>query len=282
MQILRLHWRSLMPWDRSPDNHLTASQRRDYLMASLGWFRDLMMLAFALLLLVVTGLLLSGSSFALMPLSGDSSLLPMSLIIIATICMTWTLRHWTTISWRRAFKGLVISLSASWITALACIQGLTYREGVFLRTSKTAGGRHRLRAALRLTRMETLLGLALLASVGLLVAFTNPPLLLIFIIGLQGAVYLCAPASALWNLRAQRVPAEEFRRRHAEQRRRHSRRSRSFVTVGFVGALFLAVVTGAAVAVFAAPDRLTPVHAAQIREGTESRTQPVANRVSAR
>ena len=23
MQILRLHWRSLMPWDRSPDNHLT-------------------------------------------------------------------------------------------------------------------------------------------------------------------------------------------------------------------------------------------------------------------
>ena len=24
MQILRLHWRSLMPWDRSPDNHLTA------------------------------------------------------------------------------------------------------------------------------------------------------------------------------------------------------------------------------------------------------------------
>jgi hypothetical protein len=59
MQILRLHWRSLMPWDRSPDNHLTAAQRRDYLMASLGWFRDLMMLGFALLLLVVTGLLLS-------------------------------------------------------------------------------------------------------------------------------------------------------------------------------------------------------------------------------
>ena len=71
MQILRLHWRSLMPWDRSPDNHLTPSQRRDYLMASLSWSRDLMMLAFALLLLVVTALLLSGSTFALMPLTGD-------------------------------------------------------------------------------------------------------------------------------------------------------------------------------------------------------------------
>jgi cellulose synthase/poly-beta-1,6-N-acetylglucosamine synthase-like glycosyltransferase len=102
MQILRLHWRSLMPWDRSPDNHLSASQRRDYLMASLGWFRDLMMLGFALLLLVVTGLLISGSDFALMPLKGNTSLLPMSLIVIATVCMSWTLRHWTTISWRRA------------------------------------------------------------------------------------------------------------------------------------------------------------------------------------
>ena len=96
------------------------------------------MLGFALLLLVVTGLLVSGSGFALMPLRGNPSLLPMSLIIVATVCMTWTLRHWTTITWRRAFMGLVISLSASWITALACIQGLTHREGVFLRTSKRA------------------------------------------------------------------------------------------------------------------------------------------------
>ena len=62
MQILRLHWRSLMPWDRSPDNHLTAAQRRDYLMASLGWFRDLLMLIFSLLLLVITGLLVTDSA----------------------------------------------------------------------------------------------------------------------------------------------------------------------------------------------------------------------------
>ena len=102
MQIMRLHWRSLMPWDRSPDNHLTSSQRRDYLMASLGWFRDLLMFAFTALLLVIAGLLVSGSKFVLMPLAGDKSLLPMSLIVIATICMTWTLRDWTTVSRRRA------------------------------------------------------------------------------------------------------------------------------------------------------------------------------------
>src|SRR5262249_12017198 len=81
MQILRLHWRSLMPWDRSPDNHLTTARRLDYLMASLGWFRDLLMVAFSLLLLVITGLLVTGSSFAVAPMDGARSVLPMSLII---------------------------------------------------------------------------------------------------------------------------------------------------------------------------------------------------------
>ena len=67
---MRLHWRSLMPWDRSPDNHLTSAQRRDYLMASVGWFRDVLMVAFSLLLLVITGLLVTDSRFAVAPMDG--------------------------------------------------------------------------------------------------------------------------------------------------------------------------------------------------------------------
>ena len=269
MQILRLHWRSLLPWDRSPDNHLTVSQRRDYLMASLSWFRDLMMLGFALLLLAVTGLLLAGSGFALSPLGGDRSLLPLSLITIATISMTWTLRHWMPISRRRALMGFVISLSASWITALACIQGMTHREGVFLRTSKTGSTHRPVRTALRLTRVETLLALALYTSAGLLAAMAHPPVLLVAIISVQGTVYLCAPMAAFWNLRARRVPAHEFRRRFAAQRLRQSRRRRpSLVTAAFAGALLAAVVTGAGIAVFAAPGQLTPVPAVTLGHDT--------------
>jgi cellulose synthase/poly-beta-1,6-N-acetylglucosamine synthase-like glycosyltransferase len=266
MQILRLHWRSLMPWDRAPDNHLSPAQRRDYLMASLGWFRDLMMLGFSLLLILVTGLLATRTRFALMPLRGSLSLLPMSLIIVATVCMTWTLRHWTTMSWRRAGKALVISLSAAWITALACIQGVTHREGVFLRTSKTGSNYRPFRSALRLTRVETLLAAALYAAAGALIARGNPPLLLIIIIVLQGSVYACAPVAALWNIRARRVPREEYERRFAaEQRRQAHRPARSFATVGFAAALFLAVGVGAMVAVFAAPAKLAPVPAATAR-----------------
>jgi cellulose synthase/poly-beta-1,6-N-acetylglucosamine synthase-like glycosyltransferase len=272
MQILRLHWRSLMPWDRSPDNHLTMTQRRDYLVASMSWFRDLLMFAFSLLLLVVTGLVLSGSSFALLPVGGDASLLPLSLIIVATVCMTWTLRHWTTISVRRVIGSLVIGLSASWITALACIQGLSHREGVFLRTAKKkATGERRLHTAIRISRVEWLLALALFAAAGCLLALGHPPVLLIVIIGVQATVYLCSPIAALWNLRAQQVPAEVYRRRHAEQKLRAERRpARSFATVGFAGALALAALTGAAIAVFSAPGKLTPVPVAKAHPGQQA------------
>ena len=213
MQILRLHWRSLMPWDRSPDNHLSSSQRRDYLMASLGWFRDLLMLGFALLLLAITGLLLSGSNFALTPLGGDQSLLPMSLILIATICMMWTLRHWTPISRRTFLPGPSSSACPpASITAIACIEGMSRREGVFLRTSKTGSEPPPAAQALRLSRWETLFAVALYTSAGLLAASHHPPILLIIIIAVQGTVYACSPiAVAVEPARAARpgtrVPA---------------------------------------------------------------------------
>ena len=206
MQIMRLHWRSLMPWDRSPDNHLTAAQRRDYLMASVGWFRDVLMLAFSLLLLVITGLLATEAGFAVSPMDGARSLLPLSLIIIVTISMLWTLRIWTTMSFRRALLSLVISLSVTWVVALGCLEGIARRDAVFLRTSKVAGRRSILKA-LRLTRVETILATALYVAVGLLAGLRHKPWLLIVIIFLQATVYLCGPIASVWNLWAVGVPA---------------------------------------------------------------------------
>jgi len=226
MQILRLHWRSLMPWDRSPDNHLTSAQRRDYLMASLGWFRDLLMLIFSLLLLAITGLLVTDSGFAVAPMVGSWSVLPVSLIIIATFCMMWTLRHWTTMSYRRALLSLVISLAVAWVVALGCIEGIARRDGVFLRTAK-AGGRRTIFTAMRLARVETILAVALYVCVGLLAGLRHRPWLLIVIVLFQATVYICGPIAAMWNLRAQAVPGQEYRRRFAERRVRTARRRRA-------------------------------------------------------
>ncbi len=263
MQIFRLHWRSLMPWDRSPDNHLTDRQRRDYLMGCLGWGRDLLMSGFAVLLLVITGLLLSDSWFALIPFGGDRSLLPMSLIVIATICMMWTLRHWTTMSHWRALLGLMISLSATWITALACIEGLTRRDGVFLRTSKTGSSHQRLRTALRLSRFETLMSAALYLSAGLLASSGHPPWLLIVIIAIQATVYLCAPIASFWNQLAQRLPALTYRQRFEQRRLRQARRGRPrrVPLLGSAVAVLFAVGVGGIAGAFSSPLALLSANA---------------------
>jgi cellulose synthase/poly-beta-1,6-N-acetylglucosamine synthase-like glycosyltransferase len=268
MQILRLHWRSLMPWDRSPDNHLTAAQRRDYLMASLGWFRDLLMLLFSLLLLVITGLLVAQSGFAVAPLDGSRSLLPLSFILIATICMMWMLVHWTTLSYRRALLSLALSLSVAFVIARGCIEGVARRDGVFLRTSKSSG-RRTIFTALKLTRWETALAVALYASAGLLAGLRHRPWLLIFIVLLQATVYLCGPLVAVWNLRTQGVPGQEYRRRFAERRLRAQRRHRARALVPRPAAAALtALCVGGVTSAFVAPVAL--LHATTVTRGAAS------------
>ena len=273
MQILRLHWRSLMPWDRSPDNHLTAAQRRDYLMASLSWFRDLVMLAFSLILFAITGLLVTHSGFAVAPLDGVQSVLPLSFIMIATICMMSTLRHWTTISYRRALLSLVISLSVAFVIARGCIEGVARRDGVFLRTSK-AGGRRTTFTALKLTRWETALAIALYISVGLLAGLRHKPWLLLFLIFVQATVYLCGPIAAVWNLRAQGVPGHEYRRRFAERRLRLQRRRARALLPRPAAAALTALCVGGVTSAFVLPVSL--LHATTAARGAVSSQSPQA------
>jgi cellulose synthase/poly-beta-1,6-N-acetylglucosamine synthase-like glycosyltransferase len=250
MQILRLHWRSMMPWDHSPDNRLSSQQRRDYLMASLGWMRDLLMVLFTIALLATTALLLSGSHFWVLPIAGGVSLLGISLIAVALVSMLLVLRQWTNVSRRRAFMSLIISLASSWTIALACVQGLARREGVFLRTPKNDRNQkvvRRVRDALWLARCEMVLAAGLFLCAGLLAASSSKHILLVIMIFVQGCVYLCAPVTAFWNVRAQMVPAAHRSRQFAAaQARRSVRGRRSFVGVGV--AVAMAALVGAVVA----------------------------------
>jgi hypothetical protein len=211
------------------------------------------------LLVVVSGLLLSGSHFTLTPFGGDRSLLPMSLIIIATICMTYSLQHWTAMSFRRGVLGLVASLSASWTTAMGCMEGLTRREGVFRRTSKTGAKKRQVRTALRLSRWETVSGVALYVCAGLLSKLAHPPIVLIVIIAVQGTVYICSPTMALWNVATRRVPRSVYVRRAEKRRMRQATRRRpSFAPVVFAVTLLIAALVGAGFATLSAPSGLLP------------------------
>jgi hypothetical protein len=234
-------------------------------MASVGWFRDLLMLAFSVLLLVITGLLAADSRFAVSPMEGGRSLLPLSLIIIATICMLWTLRLWTTMSFRRALLSLVISLSVTWVVALGCLEGMARRDAVFLRTSKVAG-RRRIRTALRLTRVEATLAVALYIGAGILATSHHPPWLLVFIIFIQATVYLCGPIASVWNLWAAGVEAPEYLQRFEKRRLRAERRRRSWARLprpAAVGATLTALCAGGVASAFLAPVAL--LHTAAIR-----------------
>jgi cellulose synthase/poly-beta-1,6-N-acetylglucosamine synthase-like glycosyltransferase len=219
MQILRQHWKSLMPWDRSPDNHLSFAQRLDYLIGGAQWLNDLVYLCFTVVLLTISAVLLSGDSVAIRPLIGPTVLLPAALLASGLIRAVWALRQRTNVTYRRAFLAFVNWLSLSWTVALACIQGLMRREGVFLRTPKTES-HDKLSAALLAARAETSLCLLLWGMVIALGVVAHPTALLLGLVTWQGVVYAAAPLTSWLAQRTRLTPELERRRRSEDSRER--------------------------------------------------------------
>lgn len=219
VQILRKHFRALLPWSRDAENQLSIPQRLDYLFGGLQWFNDLMSLGFTVVLLAAVAFLtiLGGVSFR--PLLGAAIVLPAALIGSGLLRALWTLRHRLGISRRRAALAFVSWLSLSWTVALACLQGLIRSEGVFLRTPKWKG-RQGLLEALRETRIESALAAALWSgAIFLSITPARNPL----VIGLllwQGAVYASAPFMSWLNLHSELSARLERRRRTEELRER--------------------------------------------------------------
>ena len=60
IQILRMHWRSLLPGRSTKENHLSAGQRWAYLSGALQWYGDLLGLLFLVFLLAGAGNLATG------------------------------------------------------------------------------------------------------------------------------------------------------------------------------------------------------------------------------
>jgi hypothetical protein len=214
MQILRRHWRDLVPWNRDPANHLTMPQRLDYFLGSVQWLNDLVYLGFTAILLVTAALLWSNSSIRLRPLIGAAVLLPATLIATGLIRALWAVRIRTGVGLKRAVLAFTNWLSMSWTVAMACVQGLIRSKGVFMRTPKSAedGG---VASALWAARTETVIAAAL---------WTAPLVLAVrgigesFVFALfvwQGIVYASAPFMS-WLNQLTRLPEPLERRRRSE------------------------------------------------------------------
>jgi len=242
MQILRRHWRDLMPWSRDRENRLSFGQRFDYFLGGVQWLNDLVYLGFTIVLLASAAVLLTRGRVGIRPLLGAAVLLPSAMIGSGLIRALWALRQRTRIGIRRAILAFINWLSLSWTVALACVQGLLRSEGVFLRTPKTADRRGVL-SALWAARSETVLACGLWAA-GALVAFrgkATPFLLALF--AWQGAVYASAPYMLWLNQRAT-LPEELERRRRSESMRERLADHWRFY-VGAAAGLVVAVALGA-------------------------------------
>jgi len=246
MQILRMHWRDLLPWNRDPSNHLGTAQRIDYLLGGLQWLNDLVLLGFSVVLLSVAVGLVLGGRLALRPLLGAAAILPVALIASGLLRAVWALRARTGIGLRRALLAFANWLSLSWTVALACAQGLFRGEGVFLRTPKE-GDRANVLTALRTTRMETFLACVLWATGAWLLATQRAGPLLAALFLWQGAVYACAPYMAWLNQHTELSAQLERRRRSEWMRDRVSRAAPAIALGAAIGLLVTSIIAVAIV-----------------------------------
>jgi cellulose synthase/poly-beta-1,6-N-acetylglucosamine synthase-like glycosyltransferase len=214
MQILRRHWRELMPWDRDPKNRLSIGQRFDYLVSGLQWFNDLVNLAFTVVLLTMGAVFLSGGEVGIRPLDGAVVLLPVAIIASGLLRALWALRQRTGIGGRRALLAFANWLSLSWTVSLACVQGLLRAEGVFMRTPKANEG-HRLMSALWSARTESIIAAAIWATGIAVVVSQTANAFVAVLFAWQGSVYASAPFMSWLNQHTE-LSAQLERRRRSE------------------------------------------------------------------
>jgi len=218
IQILRRHWRLMLPGRSRPGNRMDQGQRWAYLSGAVQWYGDLLAVMFFLFLLAGAGNVALGSGLLFRKLSGFLIAAIPLLAVLGLIRAVALLRRGTGATWRDAFGAFMIWQSTSLVVARASVQGLFAREAEFLRTPKTAEDA-RWWDAVRGNLPESLL--AVLGLAGILGAVSSGGVggwvtgaLLVW----PTAAFLSAPLNSLGAQRAA-LPGELAERRRTEYRR---------------------------------------------------------------
>jgi glycosyltransferase involved in cell wall biosynthesis len=223
IQLLRMHWRSLLPGPETKENRLSPGQRWAYLSGALQWYGDLLSLLFYIFLLAGAANLATGGGQLFRKLTVFLVAAVPVLILLGLARATALLRRSTGASRREAIGAFFIWQSTSLVVARASVLALFAKKAAFLRTPKTSE-RTSWWYALRANWAETLL--ALCGAAGIAGALTKAttlsgPLLagLLFVPTLGLAA---APFNS-WAARRAALPAWLRERRRTEYRRdRHA------------------------------------------------------------
>jgi len=259
IQILRMHWRRLLPGRPTSDNRLTLGQRWAYLSGAVQWYGDLLGLVFFGFLLIGAVNLATGGGQLFRKLSGFLVGIVPVLVALGLLRAVALLRRGTGASWRDAIGAFFVWQSTSLVVARASVQGLFAREAAFLRTPKTSESQAWWQA-IRANWAETglaLLGLtAAVAALAPLNGYASPLLAGLLVAPTLG--FAAAPYNSLAAQRAS-LPPDLRQRRATEWRRERKAIARSAATGAAVGTLVgLGVV--AVLLATPAPSRVEPPH----------------------
>nr|WP_221208971.1 glycosyltransferase [Nocardioides albus] len=212
IQILRMHWRSLLPGRRTEDNQMTLAQRWAYLVGGLQWFGDLAGALFTLFLLSGALDLMVGDGLVVRRLSGLLLFATVALVFFGAARSIALVRLRSGASWRDALGAFGLWLALGVTVARASWLGLVSREGTFLRTPKIKG-RPRLRDVVRGNLVETLAAMVCL-TLGVLVGVSGGAtgMAIAALLGFQGVGYALAPINSWAAIRSD-LPADLRRRR---------------------------------------------------------------------
>jgi len=268
IQILRMHWRSLMPGRRTQANHLSGGQRWSYLAGALQWYGDLLSFLFLIFLLAGAVNLSTGGGQLFRKLTVFLVGSVPVLVVLGLVRAIALLRRGTGASWRDSVGAFFIWQSTSLVVARASVLALFASKAAFLRTPKTSE-HTRWWEALRANWAESLLAvLGFAGIVGSLTKynqFSGPLLAALLLFPTLGMA--AAPVNS-WAARRAALPAWL-----RERRRTESSRDRHTFTAGVAtgGAVAVLGVAAAAIALFftghqgQSPDLLGPAQGSTAR-----------------
>jgi len=241
IQLLRMHWRSMMPGRQGRENHLSAGQRWAYLAGAAQWYGDLLSLLFFIFLLAGAANLATGGGQLFRKLTLFLVSAVPVMVLLGLVRAITLLRRGTGASWRDAIGAFFIWQSTSLVVARASVLGLFAKKAAFLRTPKTSE-QTRWWEALRANWAESILALFGFIGIGAALTKTNQlsgpllaGLLLFPTLGLAAA-----PVNS-WAARRAALPAWLRDRRTTEYRRDRRAFAAGVATGGAVAVLGVAI-----------------------------------------
>jgi cellulose synthase/poly-beta-1,6-N-acetylglucosamine synthase-like glycosyltransferase len=252
IQILRMHWRSMLPGRETKENRLSIGQRWAYLSGALQWYGDLLGLLFLVFLLAGAINLATGGGELFRKLTAFLVATVPVLVLLGLVRAVALLRRGTGASWRDALGAFLIWQSTSLVVARASVLALFSKKAAFLRTPKTTE-RQRWWEALRANWAESTL--ALLGILGIAAALTRPtelagPLLAGLL--LFPTVGMAAAPINSWAAQRAALPPE-LRERRTTEWKRSTHRTTLVRTAAAGGVVAVVAVVAGAVGLMLAP-----------------------------